>query len=74
MKQLCIYPNDIAQILGKSITHSRSIVRSIKDAHQKSAYQPVTIREFCDYMDMPYEDVFNMINKIDSSKHGRQSA
>ena len=74
MKQLCIYPHDIAQILGKSISHARSLVRLIKSVHDKNNHQPVTIREFSEFMDIPYEDVFNMINKINTDKDDRQSA
>ena len=74
MKQLCIYPHDIAQILGKSISHARYIVRLIKSAYDKNNHQPVTIREFSDYMGISYEDVFNMINKINTNKDDRQSA
>ncbi|WP_188653425.1 hypothetical protein [Yeosuana aromativorans] len=62
MYRYCIYPKEIAIILGKSYTHSCQLVRTIKDAHGKSSHQPITIKEFCDYMDLPYEDIFNMIN------------
>jgi len=39
------------------------LVRTIKDAYGKSSYQPVTIKEFCDHMNLPFEDIFNDINK-----------
>jgi len=64
MYRYCIYPKEISLILGKSDTYSRNLVRTIKDAYGKSSYQPVTIKEFCDYMDLPFEDIFNMINHI----------
>lgn len=63
MYRFCIYPKEIAIILGKSETYSRNLVRTIKDVHCKSSYQPITIKEFCDYMDLPFEDIFNMINR-----------
>lgn len=62
MYRFCIYPKEIAVILGKSETYSRNLVRTIKDAHGKSSHQPITIREFCDFMDLPYEDILRMIN------------
>ena len=64
MKRICIYPKEVAIITGKSIGASRQLIRTIKDAHGKRKYQLVTIKEFCDYEGLPYEEVFNMINKI----------
>lgn len=66
MYRFCIYPKEIAVILGKSETYSRNLVRTIKDVHSKSPHQPITIKEFCDYMDLPYEDIFKSINGLDT--------
>ena len=68
MKQLSIYPKEVSVILGKSVITARRLIRTIKDVHKKEKHQAVTIREFCDYMDMPYEDVFNMVNNISVKK------
>ncbi|REE24455.1 hypothetical protein DFQ09_104226 [Winogradskyella pacifica] len=64
MKQLCIYPKEVAVIIGKSQTTAQTLVRTIKDIHGKAKHQALTIREFCNYMDLPYEETFNMINNI----------
>lgn len=64
MKQLCIYPKEVALILGKSQTTAQTLVRTIRDALGKTKHQVLTIREFCDFVDMPYEEVFNMVNGI----------
>ncbi|MGM5470791.1 hypothetical protein ACS386_10995 [Flavobacteriaceae bacterium LMO-SS05] len=64
MNRLCIYPNEVAIITGKSISSSRELIRRIKDVHVKRKHQLVTIKEFCDYEGLPYDEVFNMINKI----------
>lgn len=64
MNRLCIYPKEVAIITGKSISSARELIRLIKDANEKQKHQLVTIKEFCDYEGFPYEDVFNMINKI----------
>ncbi|MFC4721174.1 hypothetical protein ACFO5O_02490 [Geojedonia litorea] len=64
MNRLCIYPKEVATITGKSLSSSRALIRLIKDAHGKSKRQLVTIKEFCDYEGLPYEEVFNMINKV----------
>jgi len=69
MYRYCIYPKEITIILGKSYTHSCQLVRTIKAAYGKSSYQPITIKEFCEYMDLPYEEIFNMINK----KHSKSA-
>lgn len=63
MYRYCIYPKEISIIIGKSYTHSCQLVRTIKDAYGKSSHQPVTIKEFCDHMNLPFEDIFNDINK-----------
>ena len=62
IQTLCIDTKQAAIVLGKSVSHARIIIRAIKDINGKKKYQPVTIREFCDYMDLPYEDVFKMVN------------
>ena len=64
MNRLCIYPNEVAIITGKSMSSSRQLIRQIKDAYAKQKHQLVTIKEFCDYEGLPYDEVFNMINKI----------
>ncbi|QRM87798.1 hypothetical protein FG167_00710 [Lacinutrix sp. WUR7] len=64
MKQICIYPKEVAILLGKSLTTAQTLVRTIKDVHGKDKHQALTIREFCAYMGLPYTDVFNMINRV----------
>jgi len=59
---LCIDTAQAAQILGKSQSSTCTLFRAIRDGSNKSKYQPITIREFCDYTDLPYDEVFNMIN------------
>ncbi|GAA3784253.1 hypothetical protein GCM10022271_15770 [Corallibacter vietnamensis] len=63
MKRICIYPSDVEAITGKSKKTAQTLVRTIKDVYQKKKHQVVTIREFCDYMGLEYDDVFNEINK-----------
>ena len=62
MHRVCIYAKDIEWITGKSPRCSREIVKDIKLLHKKKRHQLVTINEFCDYMGLPFEDIFNMIN------------
>jgi len=57
MYRYCIYPKEISLILGKSDTYSPNPVRTIKSVHKKWSYQPIIMKEFCDYMDLPFEDI-----------------
>lgn len=62
MNRYCIYPKEISIILGKGNSYSCNLVRTIRDVNQITTKRPITIKEFCDYMDFPYEDVFAMVN------------
>ena len=68
MHRVCIYAKDIEWITGKSPRCAREIVRDIKLLHKKKKHQLVTIKEFCDYMGLPFGDVFNMINNIKGNR------
>ena len=63
MKRICIYSKDISWITGKSERYAREVIRDIKLLRKKKKHQLVTIAEACDYLGLPYEDVFLMINK-----------
>lgn len=67
MNRYCIYPKEISIILGKSNSYSCHLVRTIRDAYGISSRRPISIKEFCDYMDLPYDDVFSMINNSKSA-------
>ncbi|WP_435139209.1 hypothetical protein [Formosa sp. A9] len=62
MYRLVIYSPDVQAILGCSPSKASELLRIIKDVHDKEKHQSVTIKEFCDYQDLPFEEVFNMIN------------
>jgi hypothetical protein len=63
MKRICIYPSDIVHLTEKSEGTCRRIIRDFKKELGKSNHQLVTIREFCVYKGLPYQEVFNLINK-----------
>lgn len=63
MFRICIYAKDIQAITGKSERSARHVLVDIKILHNKQKHQMVTIREFCEYMDLPYDDVNGMINR-----------
>ena len=64
MRKLIIHTNEVEQILGCKQRTAQAMLRTIKDVYNKKKHQAVTIREFCEYEGLPYQDVFNEINKI----------
>ena len=56
-KRICIYPQDVQLITGKSERYGRKIIKTIKDKLHKQKHQLVTIEEFCDYMGLEKEEV-----------------
>ncbi|WP_223549320.1 hypothetical protein [Aestuariivivens sp. NBU2969] len=64
MHRICIYTQDIIILTGRSESYAREVLRDIRLLSKKQKHQFVTIKEFCDYVGLPYEDVFNRINKL----------
>jgi hypothetical protein len=55
--RLYIYPKDVMHITGKSLRTAQAILRRVKRAIGKLPHQPITFREFADYMNIRLEDV-----------------
>lgn len=64
MNRICIYPQDVVWITGKSETYAREILREIRLLNHKQKHHLVTIEEFCDHLGLPHKEVYNMINRI----------
>ena len=60
---VCIYPQDIVWLTGRNERYAREVIKDIKLLHRKERHQLVTIKEFCDFMGLPYDEVFAIINK-----------
>lgn len=73
MNRIIITTNDVMFLMGKSESYSQKLIKSIKDTHGKMNHQPITIKEFCDYMDLPYEEVFNMVNNINEASTSKSA-
>ena len=60
MNRICIYPQDIQQITGKSERQCRNILNDIKVFYKKEKHQLITIEEFSNYMglDCSYVEKF----------------
>lgn len=60
-RRLCIYAQDISNILGKSLSQSRRILSCIRDAYGKKENQYISIREFAEYTGLSEEDIRNQL-------------
>ena len=72
LKQLIVHTRDVAIIKGIGEDTARKLIKTIKDCYEKEKHQSLTIREFCEYEDLPYDEVFAMINS--NPKTSKQSA
>jgi hypothetical protein len=68
LKQLIVHTKDVAIIKGIGEDTARKLIRTIKDCYGKQKHQSLTIREFCEYEDLPYDEVFSMINNLSFSQ------
>lgn len=64
MHRICIYSQDVIWITGRGKTYARELLRDIRLLHHKGPHQLVSIEEFCNYVGLSYQHVFNMINNI----------
>ena len=60
-KRICIYPQDVQLITGKSERYGRKIIKTIKDKLHKQKHQLVTVDEFCAYMGLEKEEISELI-------------
>jgi hypothetical protein len=58
---LFIYPKDVSLFTRKSKRHGGNILDKIRLFYGKEKHQPVTIAEFCDYMDLDEMEVLNIL-------------
>ena len=64
MVRIVIHTKDIVNLKGVSADTARKLLKTIKGAYEKQAHQSVTIREFCEYEALPYEEVFALVNNL----------
>jgi hypothetical protein len=53
--RLFIYPKDVENISGRSIRTCRIILQKIRKYYNKKTTDPVTIKEFCEFMNIKEE-------------------
>ncbi len=60
-KRVIIYPKDIQLLTGKSERYARKLVAQVKKYYNKESHQPLSIKEFCQYMGLEFEEVKQVI-------------
>ncbi|AXY77639.1 hypothetical protein D3H65_28265 [Paraflavitalea soli] len=58
---LFIYAKDVSLFTRKSDRHGANVLDKIRTHYGKKRHQPVTIAEFCDYMDLDEVEVHNIL-------------
>ena len=58
---LFIYAKDVSLFTRKSDRQGGRVLKKIRLFYGKEKHQPVTIAEFCDYMDLDEKEVLNIL-------------
>ncbi len=56
-----ITSKEAQQVLKRSIRHARRILDDVRAHFKKLPWQPVTVKEFCDYLNFNIDDVFDIL-------------
>lgn len=62
MNRIFIYPKDVQILTGRSERHARNLLNQIKKNYNKQKHQPVTIFEFCEYLNIPTDKITQLKN------------
>lgn len=60
-KRIVIYAQDVSLLTGKSIRQAQRLLKDIHFILGKAVHQPVSIKEFADYMGMGVEEIERII-------------
>lgn len=55
--RMLIYTKDIQRISGKSDRTARKILTAIRKKLNKEKHQPISVKEFCQYMNLSENEV-----------------
>lgn len=61
MQRIFIYPSDLQILTGQTPTWCRIILNRIRDAYGKQRHQHITIREYCKYENVDYDEVITAL-------------
>lgn len=57
MKKVIITTGDVQNVVGIGERQARNIIAKIRDYYDKERHQLITVKEFCDYYGVQYEDI-----------------
>ena len=55
--RIAIYPKDVQRITGRGERYARLLLRKIRGHFNKDVHQLVSVRDFCAYTGLEYEEV-----------------
>jgi len=55
--RIIIYPKDVQRITGRGERYARLLLKKIRDHFEKGDHQLVSVRDFCTYTGLRYEEV-----------------
>lgn len=61
-KRICIYPNDVQLLTGKSYRFSRELLSNLRQALGKEKHQFITFREFANYTGIKLDEIKEQIH------------
>ena len=57
MKKVIITTGDIQNVIGIGERQARNIISKMRDYYSKEKHQLITVKEFCDYYGVSYDDI-----------------
>lgn len=57
MKKVIITTGDIQNVIGIGERQARNIISKMRDYYSKEKHQLITVKEFCDYYGIKYDDI-----------------
>ena len=62
MPQVCIYPKEMAQLIGTKYSTAKVLLQRIRRELNKPARAYVSVAEFCQYTHLPEAEVSRALN------------
>jgi len=57
MKKVIITTGDVQNVVGIGERQARNVIAKIREYYDKERHQLITVKEFCDYYGVQYEDI-----------------
>ena len=68
MIRIIIYPSDVMLLTNKSESYARKAIRNVSRSLNKEKHQVVTIKEYCHYYGLDFNEVIAVLNKFELNK------